>query len=47
MSGCVAYAKIAGSTRVESELLPQMWEQVCVGMCEAVLLNPIHPVAPV
>ena len=28
MSGCVAFAKMSGSTRVESELLPQMWEQV-------------------
>ena len=28
MSGCVAFAKINGSTQVESELLPQMWEQV-------------------
>lgn len=28
MNGCVEYAKICGSTRVESELLPQMWEQI-------------------
>lgn len=28
MSGCVAFAKMNGSTQVESELLPQMWEQI-------------------
>ena len=28
MSGCVAFAKLSGTTRVEGELLPQMWEQV-------------------
>ena len=28
MNGCVEYAKLSGSTRVESELLPQMWEQI-------------------
>ena len=28
MNGCVEYAKMCGSLRVESELLPQMWEQI-------------------
>ncbi len=28
MSSCIAFAKIAGTAKVESELLPQMWEQV-------------------
>jgi hypothetical protein len=28
MNGCVEYAKVCGSTRVEAELLPQMWEQI-------------------
>ena len=30
MSGCVAFAKLNGPTLVESELLPQIWEQVSV-----------------
>ena len=30
MSGCVAFAKHKGSAQVESELLPQIWEQVCL-----------------
>ena len=33
MSGCVAFAKLTGPTRVESELLPQMWEQVRMCKC--------------
>lgn len=28
MSSCVAFAQLSGSTKVESELLPQMWEQI-------------------
>ena len=28
MSGCIAFAKVSGTSKVESELLPQMWEQV-------------------
>ena len=28
MNGCVEYAKMCGSMRVETELLPQMWEQI-------------------
>ncbi len=28
MSSCVAFAKLTGGNRVETELLPQMWEQV-------------------
>lgn len=28
LTGCVAFAKHVGPTRVEAELLPQCWEQV-------------------
>ena len=30
MSGCAAFAKVVGPTRIEAELLPQWWEQVRV-----------------
>lgn len=28
LSGCVGFAKLAGQSSLESELLPQLWEQV-------------------
>ena len=28
LAGCVAFARYVGATRVETELLPQCWEQV-------------------
>ena len=28
LTGCVAFARHVGPTRVEAELLPQCWEQV-------------------
>lgn len=33
LTGCVAFARHVGPTRVEAELLPQCWEQVnsCIG----------------
>lgn len=30
LTGCVAFARHVGPTRVEAELLPQCWEQVRV-----------------
>ena len=33
MSSCVAFAKLTEGNRVENELLPQMWEQVCDSVC--------------
>lgn len=34
LTGCVAFARHVGPTRVEAELLPQCWEQVnnCIGV---------------
>ena len=28
LSGCVGFVKLAGQSSLESELLPQLWEQV-------------------
>ena len=44
MSGCVSFAKMNGTTRVESELLPQMWEQVTMIWREKRFPNPIYTV---
>lgn len=33
LTGCVAFAKHVGPTRVEAELLPQCWEQVESPLC--------------
>ena len=54
MNGCVEYAKMCGSMRVESELLPQMWEQITHKYYERRLLvaeacgvlAPYTPVSP-
>ena len=54
MNGCVEYAKVCGSTRVEAELLPQMWEQISHKYYERRLLvaeacgvlAPYTPVSP-
>ncbi len=35
MSSCVAFAKLTEGHRVENELLPQMWEQVCTFKCDS------------
>ena len=29
LKGCVAFAQHVGPSRVDAELLPQCWEQVC------------------
>lgn len=41
LTGCVAFARHVGPTRVEAELLPQCWEQVssCVVFSLAVILG--------
>lgn len=33
LTGCVAFARHVGPTRVEAELLPQCWEQVLYIHC--------------
>lgn len=38
LTGCVAFAKHVGPTRVEAELLPQCWEQVQHLQCRWPLL---------
>ena len=35
MSGCAAFAQVVGPTRIETELLPQWWEQVGGRSCTA------------
>jgi hypothetical protein len=30
LTGCVAFAQHVGQQRLEEELLPQCWEQVCL-----------------
>lgn len=38
LTGCVAFARHVGPTRVEAELLPQCWEQVQYLHCRWPLL---------